>query len=137
MLDEAVDAARYAELPPEGLLDGLVAGLPVDVVGYGADGWHIGGGRPFPTFSFDRLAGTGSVIGVHPAGGGEFVQVSGVRGQTGAGPGPGDSGSPALLAAATSSWRSARTSPAAARRPELLARLDTEEALEFVTSFLD
>ena len=138
VLDEAVDAARFAELPPQGLLDGIVTGLPVDFVGYGADGWHVGGGRPFPTFSFDRLAGTGSVVGVHPAGGGEFVQVSGVRGQTGTGPGPGDSGSPNLLAGsdivmAIGSHVHRQAAPAAGTSPPAST---PEAALDFVNSFL-
>ena len=138
VLDEAVDVPRLAELPPEGILDGIVTGLPLDYVGYGADGWHVGDGRPFPTFSFDRIAGTGSVIGVHPAGGGEFVQVSGGRGQTGTAPGPGDSGSPNLLADTdiVMAVMSHVTSGRAGGR-NFSARLDTPAALEFVNSFLD
>jgi hypothetical protein len=138
VLDEAADPARMAELPPLGLLDGAVTGLPLDVVGYGADGWHSGGGRPFPTFSFDRIAGTASVIGVPPAGDGEFVAVSAARGKSGAGPGPGDSGGPALLAG--SDIVTAVGSHGASLKATgqtYSARLDTPDALAFVTSFTD
>jgi hypothetical protein len=138
VLDAPVDAPRYAELPPRGLLAGVVTGLPLTYVGYGADGWHNGGGRPFPTFSFDRLMGSGTAIDVPPAGGGEFVTVSAARGSLGTGPGPGDSGGPVLLAGSDivtsvashgASVKGTGTSYA--------ARLDTIDALAFVRQFTE
>jgi hypothetical protein len=138
VLDDAVDLPRYAELPAPWALDGLAPGAPLTYVGYGADGWHTGGGRPYPEFSFDRLAGRGSFLGVNTAVGDEFASVSAVRGRTGAGGGPGDSGSPVLLAGTdvAVALGSHVTSLTGDGR-SYAARLDTEEALAFILPFVD
>jgi trypsin len=138
VLDAPVDVGRLAQLPPAGLLDGRVTGLPLTYVGYGGDGWHTGGGPPFPTFSFDRLAGFARALAVAPAGDGEFLMASTARGKNWAGPGPGDSGGPALLwgtdvVAAIGSHGASRQGTG----DGYLARLDTEAALEFITQFTE
>jgi hypothetical protein len=132
VLDTAVDLARYASLPRLGAL-GADRSAPFTLVGYGGDGWVTGGGRPFPTFSYDRMAAASSLIGVD----GEFARFSTNLGQGGGGVGPGDSGGPALRAGTdvVSAIASHGPSPRATGNGYWY-RLDTSDARSFLGQFV-
>jgi len=91
VLDEAVELPRYAALPSLGAL-GALRSASFSLVGYGANGWHTGGGRPFPTFTFDRMIASSRLIGLDST----FARFSTSPGRDNGGIGPGDSGGPAL-----------------------------------------
>jgi hypothetical protein len=91
VLDEPVDLPRYGALPSRGALGGLLS-ASFSLVGYGADGWHVGGEPPFPTFTFDRMVASSRLIELNP----EVARLSTSPGQDNGGTGPADSGSPAL-----------------------------------------
>jgi hypothetical protein len=54
VLDDGVSLPRYAQLPIEGLVDTLPRGTDVTLVGYGAQGFVVGNGRPAPFFLRQR-----------------------------------------------------------------------------------
>jgi hypothetical protein len=91
VLDQAVELPRYAALPRLGALDDFVS-APFSLVGYGADGWHVGGGRPFPTYTYDRMIASSRLINLDP----EWARNSTSPGRGNGGIGFHDSGSPAL-----------------------------------------
>ena len=98
VLDNAVELPRYAALPRLGALT-VDRTASFTLAGYGANGWVTGGGRPFPTFDFDRMVASSRLIGVDA----EFARLSTSPGQGDGGIGPGDSGGPALRRGPTSS----------------------------------
>jgi hypothetical protein len=91
VLDTAVELPRYASLPRLGALS-ADRSASFTLAGYGANGWVTGGGRPFPTFDFDRMVASSQLIGVDT----QFARFSTNPGQGDGGVGPGDSGGPAL-----------------------------------------
>lgn len=54
-LDTAVNPGSFAALPSAGLVDTLPMNTPMDVVGYGVQGFIRGGGRPGQVFLFTRF----------------------------------------------------------------------------------
>lgn len=131
VLDTPVALSRYAALPHAGALRGDRS-APFTLAGYGANGWVTGGGRPFPTFDFDRMVATSRLIGVDS----EFARFSTSLGQGDGGVGPGDSGGPALRQG------SDLVSAIASHGPSLRAtgngywyRLDTSDARSFLERF--
>jgi Trypsin len=132
VLDERVELPRYAALPRLGELDGLRS-ASFSLIGYGADGWHTGGGPPFPTFAFDRMVATSRLINLDPG----FARLSTSPGLGNGGIGPGDSGGPALplgtdvVAAITSHGPSRR-----ATGNVYWYRLDTADARSFLEGFV-
>lgn len=131
VLDEPVELPRYAALPARGALDGQRS-LAVSIVGYGADGWVTGGGRPFPTFSFDRMIAASRLIGVDA----QFARFSTSPGQDNGGIGPGDSGAPALRRGTDviTAIGSHGPSPRASGN-SYSYRLDTDDARSFLEGF--
>jgi secreted trypsin-like serine protease len=68
VLDSPVTGRGYAELPTQGLLGSTPKKTPLTIVGYGANGFLKGGGRPVPDFRFVRSAGDSRVSKVEKAG---------------------------------------------------------------------
>jgi hypothetical protein len=132
VLDHEVALPRYAALPRLGALDQLRSAA-LSLVGYGADGWVTGGGRPFPTFSYERRVASSRLIQVDTA----WARVSTNPGQGKGGVGPHDSGSPALpdgtdtVAAIASHGPSPR-----ATGNGYWYRLDTADARSFLGRFV-
>jgi trypsin len=131
VLDDPVELARYAALPSRGELTAHRSAA-VSLVGYGADGWITGGGRPFPTFSFDRMIASSRLIDLDP----EFARFSTSPGQGNGGIGPGDSGSPALRRGTdvVTAIGSHGPSPRASGN-SYWYRLDTADARSFLERF--
>ena len=131
VLDTALDLPRYASLPGLGA-DHAELSAPFTLVGYGANGWVTGGGRPFPTFDFDRMAAASRLIGLDA----QFARFSTSPGQDNGGVGPGDSGGPALRAGTDviSAIASHGPSPRASGNGYWY-RLDTSDARSFLERF--
>jgi hypothetical protein len=94
-----VTRGRYAALPDEGLVQTLPMGAPVDLVGFGVQGFDNGGGpcggpcRPQPTSTASRFFATTRLISVDSAISDRFVKLQLSKG----GFCIGDSGGPDLL----------------------------------------
>jgi hypothetical protein len=131
VLDTPVELSRYAALPHAAAL-GADRSASFTLVGYGANGWVTGGGRPFPTFDFDRMAATSRLIGLDS----EFARFSTSLGQGDGGVGPGDSGGPALRQGTdvVSAIASHGPSPRATGNGYWY-RLDTSDARSFLERF--
>jgi hypothetical protein len=132
VLDEAVELPRYASLPSLGALGGLQSDS-FSLVGYGANGWHTGGGRPFPIFTFDRMVASSRLIGLDST----FARFSTSPGRGNGGVGPGDSGGPALPLGTdmVTAIGSHGPSPRATGNGYLY-RLDTVDARSFLEDFV-
>jgi hypothetical protein len=131
VLDTAVELPRYASLPRLGAL-GADLKASFTLAGYGANGWVTGGGRPFPTFDFDRMVASSQLIGVAT----QFARFSTNPGQDDGGIGPGDSGGPALRTG--TDVVSAIGSHGPSRRATgnvYFYRLDTSDARSFLGRF--
>ena len=131
VLDTPVELSRYAALPHAGALRGDRS-APFTLAGYGANGWVTGGGRPFPTFDFDRMVASSRLIGLDS----EFARFSTSLGQGDGGVGPGDSGGPALRQGSdvVSAIASHGPSPRATGNGYWY-RLDTSDARSFLERF--
>jgi hypothetical protein len=81
---------EYAALPRPGLVDTLSNHTPVDLVGYGVQGFTRGGGQPHPVAPFTRSLGETTLIASNDRISSEFLKLqNGVC--------SGDSGGPDLL----------------------------------------
>jgi secreted trypsin-like serine protease len=89
-LDTAVTGRGYAELPSAGLLSSAGKKATLSVVGYGADGFVRGGGKPTPEFKLVRSMAESRVSKLEKAGF-NVRMASGIC--------FGDSGGPVLLGA--------------------------------------
>lgn len=89
-IDPSVTGGTYGALPSAGLVDTLKNNTPVDLVGYGFEGFMRGGGQPTPTGGFTRLFAQTTLIAANDAISSEFVKLH-------TGSCFGDSGGPDLL----------------------------------------
>ncbi|MDE3191322.1 MAG: trypsin-like serine protease [Acidobacteriota bacterium] len=86
----SVTGGAYAALPSQGLVDTLRNNTPVDLVGYGVQGFTRGGGPPQPVGGFTRFITQTSTVGGNGAISDEFLELH-------SGTCFGDSGGPVLL----------------------------------------
>jgi len=136
VLDQPVDMPAYGTLPTVNSLD-AANGIPVTLVGYGAQAWAPQPGGRIPIFTFVRMWAQATLINDANANGDEFVRVSTNPGQDQGGIGPGDSGAPAFLEGRTTiaAIGSHVTNPSGSGTA-YFSRLDTMDALAFISSFL-
>jgi hypothetical protein len=86
----SVTGGQYGALPSPGLVDTLKNNTPIDLVGYGVQGFTRGGGQPQQAGGFTRFVGQTTLIGSNDAISGEFAKLH-------SGSCFGDSGGPDLL----------------------------------------
>lgn len=136
VLDQPVALSAYGSLPSLHELDGAV-GTSLTVVGYGAQDWVPAPHGRFPVFTFVRTRAECRLISTNFATADEFVRVSTNPGGGKGGIGPGDSGAPAFLDSSTTigAIGSHGASPFGSGSV-YFTRLDTAEALAFITPFL-
>ena len=136
------DVGTYGQLPEPYRVDGLAAGTPVDVVGYGVQHFAVGGGpcfdaddnhvpcTPTPDAFFTRMIATGFLV---PAGvlGDEFIKINAAQGGTCFG----DSGGPILIGDIILAVNSFVTN-GRCNGVTYSNRIDTPEALAFIHSVI-
>jgi hypothetical protein len=86
----ALTGGQYGALPSPGLVDTLQNNTPIDLVGYGVQGFARGGGQPQPVGGFTRFFGQTTAFKSNGAIGDEFLKLH-------SGMCFGDSGGPDLL----------------------------------------
>jgi len=101
VLDEPVPldvVDEYADLPTAGLVDTFRNKEDVDLVGYGVQTQHVGGGPPYWTGLRNRFYAPAKLIAGNFVHSDEFVRLTANPGQGKGGTTFGDSGGPVLLA---------------------------------------
>jgi len=101
VLSKAVDPGAFATLPTAGLVDTLPMKLPVDVVGYGVQGFIRGGGQPQQVFLFTRYFAPSALIQSNDAASAQQIKLTANPGQGKGGICFGDSGGPDLIGGTT------------------------------------
>jgi len=96
-LDNAVNPGGFAALPSEGFVNTLPMGTPVDIVGYGVQGFVRGGGKPEQVFLFTRYYAPSKLIASNNVQSAEFIKLTANPAQGKGGTCFGDSGGPDLL----------------------------------------
>jgi hypothetical protein len=97
LLSAPRDPGAFAVLPPEGLVDTLPMRTPVDLVGYGAQGFVRGNGPPQQVFLFTRFFAPSLLIQSNHVQSIEFIKLTANPAQGKGGICFGDSGGPDLL----------------------------------------
>ncbi len=96
-LDSEVNPGGLAALPSVGLVDTLKMGTPVDLVGYGVQGFVRGGGKPQQVFLFTRYFAPSQLIASNNVQSVEFIKLTANPSKGTGGTCFGDSGGPDLL----------------------------------------
>jgi hypothetical protein len=96
VLTETPPVAQYGSLPPEGLVDTLTRGAPVDIVGYGVQTQLRGGGQPVWTGQRIRLWAPARLVAINFVHSDEFIRLSANPALGKGGTCFGDSGGPDL-----------------------------------------
>jgi hypothetical protein len=138
VLTDAVLFDEYAALPDEGLVDGLAMMTDVDLVGYGVQSQHIGGGPPYWVGELIRYFAASKLVAsknVHSA---EFIKLTANPAQGKGGTCFGDSGGPDLLGGtnvvlALNSYVTNYN----CKGVTYSNRIDTAYALEFIQGFME
>ena len=97
VLDAPRDPGGFAVLPPEGVVDSLPMRTPVDIVGYGVQGFVRGGGQPGEVFTFTRYFAPSLLIQSNNVQSLEFIKLTANPAGGKGGTCFGDSGGPDLL----------------------------------------
>lgn len=92
------DPGAFASLPAANLVDTLPMRTPIELVGYGVNGFLHGGGRPEQVFLFARFFALSQLIQSNDAASGQQIKLSANPSQGKGGICFGDSGGPNLLA---------------------------------------
>jgi len=97
VLNSPKDPGEFVALPAAGLVDTLLSNTPVEIVGYGTQGFIRGGGRPQELFLFTRFFAPSILIDSNDVLSGEFIKLTANPAQGKGGICFGDSGGPNLL----------------------------------------
>ncbi|HTK29952.1 MAG TPA: trypsin-like serine protease [Vicinamibacterales bacterium] len=97
-LSKAVDPGGFAALPAAGLVDTLPMNLPIDLVGYGVQGFVHGGGKPQQLFLFTRYVAATLLVQSNDSLADQQIKLTANPSQSKGGICFGDSGGPDLIA---------------------------------------
>jgi hypothetical protein len=97
VLDSPRDPGSFGVLPEENFVDTLPMGTPVDIVGYGVQGFIRGGGPPGQIFTFTRYFAPSQLIQSNNVQSDEFLKLTANPSKGTGGICFGDSGGPDLL----------------------------------------
>jgi hypothetical protein len=97
MLDKVSNPGAFAMLPAAGLVDTLAMGTPVDIVGYGVQGFVQGGGPRQQLFFFTRYFAPSQLIQSNNVSSTEFIKLTANPAAGKGGTCFGDSGGPDVL----------------------------------------
>jgi hypothetical protein len=136
-LFEPVSLSRYAQLPTEGLVDGLPMRTEVTLVGYGTIGFFVGNGPPEPFSFIQRYFGTAEIIKSNHVHSDEYMKITANKAKGKVADCFGDSGGPNLWGATDIilGITSYGANPLCAG-VGYSNRLDTGYAMEFIGGFL-
>jgi len=129
---------RYGELPSEGLVDTLAMKEDLDLVGYGVQTMHRGGGQPYWTGIRWRFYAPAQLIASEHVISDEFIRVTANPAQGKGGTSFGDSGGPVLLAG-TDTILAVNSFVASyeCAGNTYSCRVDTADVLDWIQEFLD
>jgi hypothetical protein len=96
-LNTARNPGAFGVLPTSGLVNTLPMGTPVDIVGYGVQGFIHGGGQPGQIFLFTRYFAPSQLVQSHDVLSSEFLKLTANPAQGKGGVCFGDSGGPDVL----------------------------------------
>jgi hypothetical protein len=131
------DPGAFAMLPLIGLVDTLPMKTPIDLVGYGVQGFERGGGQPVGIVTFVRFFAPSLLVKSNHVHSAEFVKLTANPGQGKGGTCFGDSGGPNILSGtdtviAVNAYVTNRNCAGVTYSN----RIDIPDVLSFITSFL-
>ena len=136
VLDAPVNPGGFAALPPEGLVDTLPMKTPVDIVGYGVQGFVRGGGRPGEVFLFTRYYAPSQLVQSNNVQSVEFIKLTANPAQGKGGTCFGDSGGPDLLGGTNTILAvNSYVTNGNCAGVTYSNRVDLPEVLDFISSF--
>jgi hypothetical protein len=137
-LAAAAIAGPFALLPSVGLVDTLPMKTAIDLVGYGAQGFVRGGGKPEPLLTLTRTLAASELIQSDNIQSAEFIKITLNPAQGKGGACFGDSGGPNLLRGSDTllAITTYGTNPNCAGGG-YSTRIDLPDILGFINSFLD
>jgi hypothetical protein len=97
VLDSPRNPGSFASLPSAGLVDTLLGNTPVEIVGYGVQGFIRGGGQPQQIFLFSRFFAPSILIDNNSRLSDEFIKLTANPSKGKGGICFGDSGGPDLI----------------------------------------
>jgi len=97
VLDRRANPGAFATLPSPRLVDTLAMGTPVDIVGYGVQGFVQGGGPRQQIFTFTRYFAPSQLVQSNNVASKEFIKLTANPSQGTGGVCFGDSGGPDVL----------------------------------------
>lgn len=137
VLNSPRDPGAFGALPSANLVDTLPMGTPVDIVGYGVQGFIRGGGPPGQIFTFTRYFAPSQLIQSNNVQSDEFIKLTANPSHGKGGICFGDSGGPDILSGtniilAVNSY----VTNGNCAGVTYSQRIDTPEILAFINSFL-
>lgn len=133
-----VTLGAFALLPSEGLVDTLPMNTPIDVVGYGVQGFIRGGGKPTEVFLFTRYFAPSQLVQSNNVQSVEFIKLTANPAQGKGGICFGDSGGPDLLGgSATVLAVNTFVTNGNCAGVTYSNRVDLPDILEFIKDFLN
>ena len=135
-LDHPSDPGVFASLPSVGLVDTLAMKTPVDIVGYGVQGFIRGGGKPGQVFLFTRYYAPSQLVQSNDRVSVEFVKLTANPAKGKGGICFGDSGGPDLLGGTKTVLAvNSYVSNGNCAGVTYSYRIDSAGALDFISSF--
>ena len=137
ILEKKVKMDEYGELPTEGLVDTLPMKTDVDLVGYGVQEMHRGGGQPYWMGLRTRYFASAQLVQCEGVIADEFVKVTANPGQETGGLAFGDSGGPVLLGGTNTILAvNSFVNTYECTGVTYSCRVDTADVLEWIRDFL-
>jgi len=136
-LEAPADPGEFASLPSVGLVDTLPMNTPVDIIGYGVQGFIRGGGQPGQVFLFTRYFAPSLLVQSNNVQSVEFIKLTANPAKGKGGLCFGDSGGPDILSGTNTILAvNSYVTNGNCAGVTYSQRVDLPDILDFITDFL-